>query len=757
MATLSGEIQRVTYENEETGFRVLKLLPTSPLASTAGSTAAGSAEEPLFGSAVARRAAAARGAAAGLGVSTSIAVVGVFPPVAPGSLVRVTGNYVEDPRHGQQFRADSLVVLAPETLDGIERYLGSGVIPGLGPGFAKRIVETFGLHTLQVLDGDSGKLRQVPGLKGRRLERIQRGWSEQRRLSNVMLLLQTHGASLSLANRIVQKYDDRAAMMVERHPYRLAIEVQGIGFKTADRLAQSLGLSRDHPERVQAGVLHVLGTLSESGHVYATRAELGLQCAQLLEVDEPHVAAGIDALWAAERVVVEGDAVYLSYLHRAEVEVARHLLRLLGSAGRELPNWQRAVAAFEKTSGFTLSAEQKDSVQSAAREKVLVITGGPGVGKTTIVLAVLKLFEHAKLKVSLAAPTGRAAKRLAESTRQPALTLHRLLEYEPRLHSFRRDADSPLEAQAVVVDEVSMVDIQLAHALLSALPSSGRLVLVGDVDQLPSVGPGAFLHDVIESGVVPTLRLNRIFRQSEASSIVRNAHSILQGEEPLSDDADGERPEFFVIQKRDSEEAAEVIRQLLTRRIPQRFGLDPRRDIQVLSPMHRGGAGTIALNRILQQSLNPGQVGIESRGEMLCAGDKVMQIRNDYDKEAFNGDLGRVTEIDVDAGRVSVEFEGRPVRYVGREIDALRLAYATSIHKSQGSEYQAVVIPLQTSHFPMLSRNLLYTAVTRAKRLCVLVADPRALRIALGELRKERRSTGLDQRLRAGEPAAGAK
>ncbi|MEO8182605.1 MAG: ATP-dependent RecD-like DNA helicase [Deltaproteobacteria bacterium] len=722
MPTLSGEVQRVTYENEETGFRVLKLTKCQPPQSSSPGNF------PL----------------------PNIVVVGVFAPVAAGSQVRVTGNYVEDTKHGRQFRADSLVVMAPESLDGIERYLGSGVIPGLGPGFAKRIVETFGLKTLQVLDGDSAKLRQVPGLKGKRLERIQRGWADQRRLSNVMLLLQTHGASLSLANRIVQKYDDRAALMVERHPYRLAIEVRGIGFKTADRLAQSLGLGADHPERVQAGVLHVLGVLSESGHVYATRAELGSQCARLLEIDEGHIAAGIDALWASERVVVEGEAVYLSYLHRAEVEVARHLTRLLAASGRELPNWQRAIQLFEKASGHTLSAEQRGSVESAAREKVLVITGGPGVGKTTIVLAVLKLFELAKLKVSLAAPTGRAAKRLGESTRQNALTLHRLLEYDPHLHSFRRDADSPLDAQAVVVDEASMVDVQLAQSLLAAMPTSGRLVLVGDVDQLPSVGPGAFLHDVIASGVVPTLRLRRIFRQTEASSIVRNAHAILQGEEPSSDDAASERAEFFVIPKRDPEEAADVIRQLLTKRIPQRFGLDPRRDIQVLTPMHRGAAGTIALNQLLQAALNPGQGGIESRGEMLSVGDKVMQIENDYDKEVFNGDLGRVAELDAEAGRLGVDFDGRIVRYVGREIDALRLAYATSIHKSQGSEYPAVVIPLQTSHFPMLSRNLLYTAVTRAKRLCVLVADPRALRIALGELRRERRCTGLTERLRAG-------
>jgi exodeoxyribonuclease V alpha subunit len=469
----------------------------------------------------------------------------------------------------------------------------------------------------------------------------------------------------------------------------------------------------------------------------------------MLEVDEAHVQAGIDALWASGRVVVEADDIYLSYLHQAEVDVATHLHRLLHAAGLELSGWERAIAAFEKSSGYPLSEEQRQSVQSVAHEKVLVITGGPGVGKTTIVRAILRVFQLARLTVSLAAPTGRAAKRLSESTGQNAVTLHRLLEYEPRLHAFKRDEDSPLEAQAVVVDEASMVDIQLAQALLAALPSEGRLVLVGDVDQLPSVGPGAFLHDVIESRAVPTMRLHQIFRQSEQSSIVRNAHAILNGEEPASDEGADDGAEFFVIPKRDSEEAAEAIRQLVTKRIPQRFGLDPQREIQVLTPMHRGAAGTLELNRILQQSLNPGQDGIEHKNETVRLGDKVMQIKNDYEKEAFNGDVGRVVELDVEAARLAVDFDGRLVRYVGREVDALRLAYAISIHKSQGSEYPAVVVALQTSHFPMLSRNLLYTAVTRAKRLCVLIADPRALRVALGELRREQRSTGLGQRLRA--------
>jgi exodeoxyribonuclease V alpha subunit len=440
--------------------------------------------------------------------------------------------------------------------------------------------------------------------------------------------------------------------------------------------------------------------------------------------------------------------VYLTHLEQAERDVAQHLRRLMGAPGRDLRGWERAIAAFEKSAGYSLSLEQRESVERVAREKVLVLTGGPGVGKTAIVRAILHVFQSARLEVKLAAPTGRAAKRLSESTRQNAVTLHRLLEYDPHLHAFARNPRSPLDAKAVVVDEASMVDIELARSLLGALPDDGRLVLVGDVDQLPSVGPGAFLHDVIESRVVPTVRLNRIFRQSEASSIVENAHAILSGEEPKSDPPEVEHPEFFVIQKRDAEDAAEIIRKLVVERIPQRFGLDPRRDIQVLTPMHRGAVGTLALNQLLQRSLNPGQPGIEHKQEVFMLGDKVMQIKNDYEKEAFNGDLGRIVELDVDGVRLAVDFYGRVVRYVGRELDALRLAYATSIHKSQGSEYPAVVIPLSTSHFPMLSRNLLYTAVTRAKRLCVLIADPRALRLALDEQRRERRSTGLTERLR---------
>ncbi|HEX3773578.1 MAG TPA: ATP-dependent RecD-like DNA helicase [Polyangiaceae bacterium] len=711
--TLTGEVERVTYENEATSFRVIRL---------------GSLE----------------GAGARRG---SVPVVGTFAAVGPGTRVRVTGDFVVDPKRGEQFRVETLVPIAPSTLAGLEKYLGSGVIPGVGPGFAKRIVSTFGLESLSVLDEHPERLGEVSGIGARRIEEIKKTWASQRAISNIMMLLQAHGASPALAVRIFKQYGEKAASVLQRSPYRLALDVRGVGFKTADRIARSLGISGDHPERAQAGVMHELGVFAEQGHVVVPRELIAERAAAMLEIDESHVTAAIESLWASERVVVEDGGVYLKWLYQAEVAVASGLRRLLDSPGRELGGLDAALADFERASKIELAPGQRAAVEAAARHKVVVITGGPGVGKTTIVRAILNVLGKSRLRVKLAAPTGRAAKRLSESTGLEASTLHRLLAFDPRQNEFQLDAENPIEADVAIVDEASMIDVPLGAALIGALPTASRLIVVGDADQLPSVGPGALLRDLIESNAIPTVRLNEIFRQAGESRIVTNAHRILHGEMPESADPEAPNADFFVVPRRTPEEAAELVRELVVTRIPRRFALDPKRDVQVLTPMHRGAAGTIALNELLQSALNPEGPALESRGQKLRLGDKVMQTRNDYEREAFNGDIGVVSAVDLENRKLSVRFEQRDVEYDDVSLDALTLAYATSIHKSQGSEYPAVVIPLLTAHFVMLSRNLVYTAVTRAKKLCVLAADPRAIRLALAETRRDERMTRLAARL----------
>jgi exodeoxyribonuclease V alpha subunit len=710
--TVTGEVERVTYENEETGFRVIRL-----------------------------------GGVEGRG---GISVVGRFAAVGPGSRIRVTGDIVKDPRHGEQLRADAVVVVAPDTLVGLERYLGSGLVPGIGPGFAKRIVEVFGMDTLKVLDQSPERLAEVPGLGTRRIEDIQKKWISARAISSIMLVLTTHGASPALASRIYERYGDRAAEIVQLHPYRLALEVRGVGFKTADRIARSLGIAGDHPERAQAGVLHMLESLADQGHVAAPRTALVDKTAQMLVVDPAHVEAAIDALFGAGRVHVEDGLVFSARLYGAETTLAAEILRLRESASRPLHGLEAAIAAFEAALGFSLAESQRAAVRAAAEQKIIVITGGPGVGKTTIVRAILSVFERARLSVRLAAPTGRAAKRLSEATKRPASTIHRLLEYDPRLRKFAVGADRPLDTDALVVDEASMIDLELAVALFSAVPPAARVVIVGDSDQLPSVGPGAVLRDIIDSRVVPVVTLDEIFRQAAESRIVKNAHAILRGEMPESSDPSAPQADFFVISRRDPDEAARTLLELVTERIPKRFSLSPRDDIQVLTPMHRGPAGTIALNQALQKALNPSGPALERRGTHYRVGDKVMQTKNDYDRDVYNGDVGIVVRVEPEEERLAVKFDEREVVYEDAALDVLTLAYATSIHKSQGSEYAAVVVPLLTTHFVMLSRNLVYTAVTRAKRLCVLVADPRALALALAETRREERVTRLAERLRRG-------
>lgn len=713
--TLTGRVERVTYESEETGFRVLKVTDLG-----------GPFEK--FG---------------------SLSVVGVFQAVGRGTQIRASGDFVEDPKHGRQFRADAVLVVEPSTLLGLERYLGSGLIPGIGEALAKRIVAAFGMDSLKVLDTAPERLRQVSGIGDRRIEDIKSGWSAQRAVSNIMVLLQTHGASPRLAQRIFKHYGDEAARVVQRAPYRLAMEVPGVGFKTADRIARSLGLSGDHPERAQAGVLHELGVFAERGHVCVPRTLLTERASNMLEVEATHVEAAIDAAWASERVVVEQsgeDVVSLARLHRAETAAARDFVHLLQERPLPVSDLSALIEGYENRHKIKLAPEQRRAIALAARHQAVVITGGPGVGKTTILRAILELYKRARLKVRLAAPTGRAAKRLSEATGHDASTLHRLLEFEPRTARFQRCGSAPLETDAVIIDEASMIDIVLASALLQAVPKKARLLIVGDADQLQSVGPGAFLRDLLETPEVPQVRLNEVFRQAGQSQIVVNAHRILQGLEPTFDEAHDS--DFYMVRCREPERAAELILKLVTERIPARFGFEPRREIQVLSPMHRGPAGTQALNQRLQVALNPSGTELEFHGQIFRVGDKVMQTKNDYEREVFNGDLGIVTHVDPEATALKVRFDDREVACENAELDALVLGYATTVHKSQGSEYQAVVMPLLTGHFVMLSRNLVYTAVTRAKRLCVLVCDPRALRLALAETKKEQRMTRFSQRLK---------
>ncbi len=706
--TITGDVERVSYENEETSFRVIRV------------TVEGRA---------------------------SLPVVGVFAAVAPGARVRATGEIVVDPRHGRQLRADAVVPIAPETLAGLERYLAGGLIKGIGPVYAKRIVEKFGERTLDVLDKEPGRLREVPGLGAKRADEIRRTWTEKRAVNDLMVLLQSHGASPSLALRIHERYGDQAAAIVQRNPYRLAMDVRMVGFVTADRLARSLGISGDHPERVQAGVLHQIAAFADRGHTATARSDLVVATAAMLEVDEAHVHAAVDALWASGRVTLEGDAVYATWLFDAERSIAESLRTLLESPAEPLPGLALALEAFEAATRVELAPRQTEAVEAVAGKKVVVITGGPGVGKTTIVRAILAVLDGAKQRALLAAPTGRAAKRMSEATGRQASTIHRLLEFEPRTRVFQRNLRNPLDTDAIVVDEASMIDVPLAAALLEAVPPAARLVIVGDADQLPSVGPGAFLRDVITSKTTPTVRLDEIFRQADSSGIVRNAHRIFRGEPPESAAADDPRGDFFVIVRRDPAEAATTIRELVTRRIPQRFGLDPMRDVQVLVPMHRGPVGTTALNESLQAALNPTGSLFERRGQRYRSGDKVMQTKNDYERDVFNGDVGVIHAVDATARKLVVRFDGRLVEYEDAALDNLALAYAISIHKSQGSEYPAVVVPMLTSHFVMLSRNLLYTAVTRAKRLCCIVTHPRAIALALAETRRELRRTGLTARL----------
>jgi exodeoxyribonuclease V alpha subunit len=740
--SFEGVVASVTYENNETGFRVVKVN-------------------------VANR--------------PRLTIVGQFPRVGVGSRVRVRGTIEVNRDHGEQLRATSVTELTPTTLAGIERYLGSGFIKGVGGVTAHKIVSQFGLDTLKVLEDQPDRLREVPGL-GKRADQLIQSWNEQRAIRDVMVFLQAYGASVHLAARIFKRYGPKAVSIVSGDPYRLAIDVWGIGFRTADKIATEMGVAKDSPQRLQAAILQTLRDSTESGHCFLVVDDVIARSARLLagatdprdEVEPPSVeqlaqleqallgvmrsgnviAEEVDSLKRIEpstigegERVLRSSSIYDARMHETESRLAVRLATLAASQADALPGFASAVDRFERETGTVLADEQRLAVERAASCPLLIITGGPGVGKTTIVKAIVSVFERAGIVTRLTAPTGRAAKRMSEATGKLAMTVHRLLEFEPKTSTFKRDSKTPIDAGAIIVDESSMVDVWMGDALTQAVADGARLVLVGDVDQLPSVGPGSVLRDAIASGVVPCVRLVKIFRQAEKSLIVQNAHRINKGIDPIVPPKGTPDADFFLISKRDPDETRRLLIELVTQRIPQKFGLDPIRDIQVLTPMNRGPVGTAVLNEALQATLNPHGVGLTRGKRTFRVNDKVMQLRNDYDRNVYNGDVGIVSVIDEEEGTLSVHFDDREVEYDARALDELTLAYACTIHKAQGSEYPAVVIPLLTSHFLMLSKNLVYTAVTRGKRLVVLVADPRALRLALtAEANPKNRGGGEDSR-----------
>jgi exodeoxyribonuclease V alpha subunit len=710
---LAGSVERVTFHSEETGFCVLRVKVRDQ--------------------------------------RDLVTVVGTAPTITPGEYIEGTGWWVTDRTHGRQFKTTQLRVVPPTTLEGIERYLGSGMVKGIGPHFARKLVQAFGAEVFDVIEQTPNRLQELDGIGPKRTARVVTAWAAQKIIHDIMVFLHSHGVGTARAVRIYKTYGTEAMARVQENPYRLALDIHGIGFKTADTLAQALGIPRDAVIRAQAGVRHVLQTFADEGHCAVVQAELIEAATTLLEISETTVAQAITLEVQEERLVadtIDGQpCLLLAPLYRAEVEVATRLRHLVEG----VPPWgaidpAKAIPWVEQQTGRTLAPSQRVAVAQVLTGKVTVITGGPGVGKTTIVTSILQALRAKRMRVLLCAPTGRAAKRLSEATGLEAKTVHRLLEFDPKGMGFLHNATNPLAADLVVIDEVSMVDVVLMAQLLRAIPAQAAVLMVGDVDQLPSVGPGAVLADIIASGRMPTMTLTEIFRQAASSEIVVNAHRINRGQMPVTPE-DGES-DFYVIPADTPEDIQAKLLRVVTERMPQRFGLHPIRDIQVLTPMNRGSLGARTLNEVLQAALNPEATPrVTKFGWTYAPGDKVIQTLNDYDKDVFNGDIGHVVRVDLEEGVVVISFDGREVTYDVAELDEVALAYATTVHKSQGSEYPAVVIPLATQHYPMLVRNLLYTGVTRGKRLVVLIGQPRACALAVRNSRAMRRLTNLAARL----------
>lgn len=725
---LAGQIERITYTNAESGYTVLRLRVK--------------------------------------GYPELVTAVGSIALPAVGEELFMTGGWQHHPKFGDQFRIDTCKTSAPSTKSGIEKYLASGLIKGVGPSMAEKIVAKFGSETLNILDNDPDRLTEIPGIGGKKVEMIQSSWMEQREIREVMLFLQEYGIATGYAVRVFKQYGAASLQVLTENPYRLAIDIFGIGFVSADKIAANMGFAKESPLRIRAGVLHVMSQFVSEGHIYVPIEELSEKAAEILSVSVDLAERGVEDARLAEELITEwfkdeeGEddcAVYLPAFHYAEANSAKNLLKLMSAPfNGQYVNPDVAIPWVQEELKIELAEQQREALKTAISSQVMVITGGPGTGKTTLIRAILKIREARGYTVMLAAPTGRAAKRMTEATGHEAKTIHRMLEYVGRggmSGDFMRDETNPLACDLLIVDEASMIDQILLHHLLKAIPKGASLILVGDVNQLPSVGPGNVLKDIIDSGVCATVRLNEIFRQARESRIVVNAHKINAGEMPdFDEDYASGLKDFYFIQQEDPDKALEVIKSLVTDRIPKSFGFDPMDGIQVLTPMHRGSVGTMKLNAELQKVMNTAQgAKLQRLGRVLQEGDKVMQIKNNYDKDVYNGDIGTIFRIDGEEMKLIVKMDNGLVSYDFAESDELVHAYAVSIHKSQGSEYPAVVIPILTQHYVMLQRNLLYTGITRGKKLVVIVGTKKALAIAVKNDKTRRRWTRLSARLSAGK------
>ena len=705
MTTLRCVVERITYQNPENGYSVLKVKVK--------------------------------------GYDDLVTLVGNLLEVPVGSVLLCRGEWKVDKRYGSQFVAATWEETMPATVYGIEKYLGSGLVKGIGPRFARAIVQRFGAATIEVIETDIERLYEVPQIGRKRVEKIRESWERQKEIKNVMLFLQSYGVSTAYAAKIYREYGSESIDKVRENPYRLADDIWGIGFKTADGIAGKMGYGKNDARRCRSGILYTLGQLSDEGHVYAEREQLVQAACTLLEADAAPVCEALERMILSEELITEQEAIYLPAFYHAECGAARRLKELAESAGRTLFTTELDPGVLTAETGIDYDDVQLAAIRQAVTSKVMVLTGGPGTGKTTTTQGIIAALKKAGLRVLLAAPTGRAAKRMSEATGMDAKTIHRLLEYNPQ-DGYKRGDENPLDGDALIVDECSMIDILLMNNLMKAVPVTMRLVLVGDIDQLPSVGAGNVLRDIIDSQKIPVVRLTRIFRQAQKSRIVMSAHAINQGRFP--DTSNGRDTDFFFMKEEDPEQVAATVVRLVKERLPRAYRESPDR-IQVLTPMQRGVVGAANLNLLLQQALNPSGPSLGRGGYTYRQADRVMQVRNNYDKEVFNGDLGYVESVNTEDRTLTVDFDGRSVEYDVTELDELTLAYATTIHKAQGSEYPIVVLPVLMTHYVMLQRNLIYTGITRAKKICVLLGAAKALAYAVRNVSVLKRNTRLKERL----------